>query len=439
MKRGIVAMVGLLALTAAVQNSQAKTLEDLLKEKGVITESDYNDIVKTAPKSAPVAYKLGSGFAFTSPDEKYQLTVGGQVQARYTFTQRDGVNAVSNVSAWNLPRARTFLSGYFLTKDLTFKSFQDWSQLNTFSTAPNSNTSKVMLETLINYRIADEIQLRVGQDKVQYGRQYITSSSQNEFVDNSFVTSAFAPGYDTGLSALGSVAKGLFTYSAAWVGGNGQNVVAADNNNAYNVRLTVNPFGEVKYTEGDLEGSAKPLLALGGSYYHDAVRVAAGTVENNNLGYLGSTGWLGLNKGIFTGTQNINVNMFEADTVFKWQGLALQAEYFWGQANSSVSTSQNLISRGFYAQAGYMVAPKTVELAIRYNWMDYNAYRSNSLKSEVQGAISWYINNHNLKIQADVTSSTYQANAASANGAAAPTGSNSNTDTIFRTQAQILF
>jgi phosphate-selective porin OprO and OprP len=441
MKRGIAVMVSVLALTAAVPNSQAKTLEEVLKEKGVITEADYNDILKSAPKTTPVAYKLGSGFTFTSPDEKYQLIVGGQVQTRYTFTQKDGANAVSNVSAWNIPRARTFLSGYFLTKDLTFKSYQDWAALNNWNSgSTNSNTSKVMLETFMNYRIVDEAQLRIGQDKVQYSRQYITSSSQNEFVDNSFVTSAFVPGYDTGVAVLGSVEKGLFTYSAAWAGGNGQNVVATDNNNSYTIRLTANPFGEVTYSEGDLQGSAKPLLGLGGSYYHDAVRVSGGTVESTNLGYLNTTnGWLGKNIATFTGTQNINVNMFEADTVFKWQGLALQAEYFWGQANGSVNSTQNLIAKGFYTQLGYMVMPKTVELALRYNWMDYNAYKSDSLKSEVQGAISWYINSHNLKIQADVTSSTYQKNAANSTSATAPAAGQSNSDTIFRTQAQILF
>jgi phosphate-selective porin OprO and OprP len=454
MKRSI-AIAGVLAIALAAQSAGAKTLEEVLKEKGVITEADYNEIVKSAPKSTPVAYKLGSGFTFTAPDEKYQLTIGGQLQTRYTFTQKDGANSVSNVSAWNIPRARTYFSGYFLTKDLTFKSYQEWAGLNSWNSGgTNSNTSKVMLDTWLNYRIVDEAQIRVGQDKVQFSRQYITSSAANEFVDNSFVTSAFVPGYDTGIAALGSVAKGLFTYSAAWGGGNGQNTVTTDNNNSYNIRLTVNPFGEFAYSEADIQGSAKPLLTLGSSYYHDSVRLnytaASGTtaastaVESTNLGYLNTTnGWLGKNLSIFTTgaplSENINVQMLELDSAFKWQGLAIQAEYYWGQANSSVRSSKNLISRGFYAQAGYMVLPKTVELAIRYNWMDYNAYATDSLKSEVQGVISWYINSHNLKIQADVTSSSYQKNAANANTAATPAAGNSNTDTIFRTQAQILF
>ena len=59
MKRGIVVLAGLLALAIAGRNVQAKTLEEVLKEKGVITEADYNDILKAAPKTKPVDYKLG--------------------------------------------------------------------------------------------------------------------------------------------------------------------------------------------------------------------------------------------------------------------------------------------------------------------------------------------------------------------------------------------
>ena len=432
MKHGV-AVIGAVVLALAAHGAQAKTLEEVLKEKGVITEADYQDVIKSAPKSKPVDYKLGSGFSFTSPDEKYQLTIGGQVQTRYTFTEKGG-NGTTNVSEWKIPRARTFFSGYFLTKDLTFKSNQDWAALNNYNSTNNSNTSKVLLETFVNYRIVDEAQIRVGQDKVQFSRQYITSTSQNEFVDNSFVTIAFAPTYDTGLSAFGSIGKGLFTYSAAWLGGRGQNVVSSTNNNAYNIRLTANPFGELFYSEADIQGSTKPLLAFGTSYYHDSVKIANGTVENNNLGYLGSNGWLTKSTGTFTGTQNINVQQFEVDAAFKWQGLALQGEYFWGQATSSASSSQNAISRGFYVQAGYLIVPKTVELAIRYNWLDYNVYKPDSLKSEIQWAASWYVEGHNLKLQADLTKSYVQQYADSR--ALAGSGVN---DTIIRAQAQILF
>jgi phosphate-selective porin OprO and OprP len=443
MKRGIVVMVGLLALTAATQNSQAKTLEDVLKEKGVITESDYNDIVKTSPKSAPVAYKLGSGFSFTAPDEKYQLTVGGQLQARYTYFEKDGANQASS-SEWRLRRAKTLFSGYFLTKDLTFKFNQNWAQLATFnSKSTNSNTSQVLEETYVNYRIADEAQIRVGQDKIQFARQWITSSSQDQFVDNSFVTDAFRPSYDTGLGLNGSIAKGLATYSLQWLGGKGQNIPQGTTNSSYNLRLAVNPLGEMKYSESDLDQSAKPLLSLGGAYFHDTIRrstaattTAVNTFDNNNLNFTGTSGWLGLanNNLVFGTTENVNVNTFETDLAFKWQGLSLQSEYFWAEGVGQ-STNATVISKGLYAQAGYMVVPKTVELAIRYAWMDYNQNKTDSLKSEVQGAISWFVSGHNLKVQADITKSFVQ-NYVDARATAHATGME---DTIFRTQAQLLF
>jgi phosphate-selective porin len=474
MKRRII-LAGVLTMALAAQSVGAKTLEEVLKEKGVITEADYNEIIKTTPKTKPLNYKLGQGFTFTSPDEKYQLTLGGMLQVRYTFSELDGPsNApynVGNTSQWALQRARTFFSGYFLTKDLTFRSYQDWAQLNNFNTGTtNSNTSKVVLDTWLNYRIIDEAQLRVGQDKVQFSRQYITSSALNEFVDNSFVTSAFVPTYDTGLSFHGSALNSLLTYSAAWLGGNGQNTLANDNNNSYNFRFTVNPLGPVAYSEADIESSAKPLLGLGGSYYHDTLKASSATAgtttvasfETNNLNYAQSTGWLGKNISFFAipgGTattpivQNVNVEMFQTDLAFKWLGLFAQAEYFWGQGTGQTATlhtnpsgarsfgQPSVISNGFYGQVGYMVLPKTVELAVRYNWLDYNKAQTNSLRTEVQGAISWYINAHNLKIQADVTKANTQANART-NRTAIPSAlvvANPLSDTIFRAQAQLLF
>ena len=442
-----IAIAGILAIALAAQSAGAKTLEEVLKEKGVITEADYNEIIKTAPKSAPVAYKLGSGFTFTAPDEKFQLTVGGQLQARYTYTEKDGVGQ-ANSSEWRLRRAKTLFSGYFLTKDLTFKFNQNWAQLGTFnSNNTYSNTSQVLEETFLNYRIIDEAQIRVGQDKIQYARQWITSSSQDQFVDNAFVTDAFRPSYDTGLGLNGNIAKGLATYSLQWLGGKGQNIPQGTTNSSYNLRLAVNPLGEMKYSESDLDQSSKPLLSLGGAYFHDTIRrntdttkAIANNFDNNNLNFTGTSGWLGTknNNGLFSATTNVNINTVEADLAFKWQGLSLQSEYFWAEGTGSSITAgkdATVISRGFYTQAGFMVVPKTVELALRYAWMDYNQDKADSLKSEVQGAISWFVNGHNLKVQADITKSfvqNYVDTRAAAHGVAME-------DTIFRTQAQLLF
>jgi len=104
-----VAAAGLLVFALAGHSAYAKTLEDILKEKGVITEEDYKEVTK----SAPFDYTLGKGFTFTTPDEKFQLTLGGRLQFRYTFTDFDANNSTkSDISQWNTQRIRMIAQGY---------------------------------------------------------------------------------------------------------------------------------------------------------------------------------------------------------------------------------------------------------------------------------------------------------------------------------------
>ena len=72
MKR-LVFSVGVLAFLLVGKAGLAKTLEEVLKEKGVITEADFKEV--TGGK--PLAYQIGKGFTFTSPDARFQLSLGG--------------------------------------------------------------------------------------------------------------------------------------------------------------------------------------------------------------------------------------------------------------------------------------------------------------------------------------------------------------------------
>ena len=72
-----------------------------------------------------------------------------------------------------------------------------------------------------------------------------------------------------------------------------------------------------------------------------------------------------------------------------------------GQADGQV-TNNTVRSQGYYAQAGYGIIPKKLEAAFRYSYLDPNRDKSNDLQTEVIGALSYYFNNHNLKLQADI-------------------------------------
>jgi phosphate-selective porin OprO/OprP len=433
------------------QSAGAKTLEDVLKEKGVITEDDYKEVTKIKP----LDYKLGEGFTFTSADQKFKLSLGSCMQIRYTYTDLDDANnvpvgaktsTVQDSSKFELKRIKLYFNGYAYTPDLTYKLQANFANL----TGGSTKNGGILEETYMNYRIIDEAQFRFGQDKVQFARQFITSSSAQQFVDLAMVTTAFDPGYDTGLQFLGKVAGGLVTYSAGIFGGLGQNTVRATNDNAFNARVTVNPLGEMKYVESDVDYSEKPLVSFGADYFSDTLKNGtetntAASPNNNQLNFdKVGTGWFTIGSQFlpagkqFSATEKINFNTFSADAAFKYRGFSAQGEYFIGQADGQTSHN-TLRAEGFYAQAGYFVVPKYVEVAARYSWLDPDRDASKDLWIETQGAVSWYINKHNLKIQADYTNIHKQVGYAALTTPLPPWGPSKTDDRQVRLQAQIIF
>jgi phosphate-selective porin OprO and OprP len=433
-------LLGCVAVVSQVQNVSAKTLEDVLQEKGIITAEDY----KSVTKSKPIDYKLGEGFTFTSPDEKFRTTIGSCLQLRYTLMDLDDVNNTAakqavDSSKFELKRIKLYFNGYAYSKDLTYKLQMNFANINGGATSNGG----LLEETWMNYRLLDEVQFRFGQDKVQFGRQFITSSAMQQFVDQSVVTNAFVPGYDTGLMVHGKVAGGLFNYNVAGYGGLGQNTYRATTDNAFAARLAINPLGDLKYAESDVEDSAMPLLSLGGNFYRNTVNAAeqnTSTVTTNNQLNFNSKGkgWFAIGNPLsatakqIAATESVDYNTAGFDAAFKWHGFSAQAEYFQGRADGQ--TSRNTAkSQGFYAQTGFFVIPKTLEVAARYSYIDPNRDAANDLWTETTAAVSWYINNHNLKVQTDYTAVHKQK------GIASTSGAHATDDNQVRLQAQLIF
>ncbi|HXE96476.1 MAG TPA: porin [Dongiaceae bacterium] len=427
----LVLAAGLLLVAGQTGVVSAKSLEDVLKEKGVITEADYKEIVT----SSPVKYKLGEGFNFTSSDGKFSSSIGASYQVRYTLMDLDDANDTAtkhaqDFSKFELRRIKLLFNGYAYSPDLTYKMSINFANI----AGGTTSNGGLLEETWMNYRLYDEVQFRFGQDKVQFGRQFITPSTALQFTEQSVVSAAFAPGYDTGLAIHGKVAGGLFNYSVAGLGGVGQNTFRTTTDNAFAARITANPLGDMKYSEADLDTSVKPLVSVGANFYRDTIFIG----ETNNLGFTKSAGWYGIGSPLMTATQKfsagepLDFNTFGVDTAFKWQGLSVTGEYLAGEAKGQVS-KHKLRAEGFYAQAGYFVIPNKVELAYRYSYLDPNRDASNDHWVENAAAVSWYINKHNLKLQADYTNVHKQSAIASTSG------NNATDDQQVRVQAQILF
>lgn len=398
MKRTMVA-AGLLAALAAGQNVEAKSLEDVLKEKGVITEADYKEVTK----SKPMDYKLGKGFTFTSADEKFQLTLGGRMQFRYTFMDNDSGNDTSQFDA---KRVRMVLQGYAYSKDLTYKLEIDPRQL---AQSKDDSTRGGLVDAFMNYKVMDELQFLVGQTKVKYAYSNIQSDGALMFVDRVPWIGSFAPGYELGAFAYGKFAGGLVDYALSGTNGDGQTNAANTNHNAFAARVGFSPLGAMSNDEPDLAISRKPLFTVGANYYYNNLNAG-----ENTSAY--GTAWNG-----YKDLQN-----FGFDAHFKWMGIALQGEALYAQGDNK-TTDAGKRALGWYTQLGYNITPK-IGVALRYSQYDKDRAKSGDLQSEQIGAVSYYFDKHNLKVQADVGNIHKQ------------TGAVTRTDDMqYRVQAQLVF
>jgi len=426
--KGRFALIGTLALLLAGV-AQAKTLEEILKEKGVITEQEAKDAQKL------VTYRPGAGFSLFSGDE-FSLNIGGRVQAQYEYFARDSkVFPTGDTSSFRLRRVYLWWRGYAFTKDLTFFVLPDMA-------VPN------IADGWINYRFMEEAQVQAGQFIVPYTRQEMNSSATLQFVDRSIVTDFYKPSYDLGAMAWGKVANGLVNWNVSASNGAGQNVRRTTPNNAYTFRVAVNPLGDFPYAESDVDFTAAPLVSVAGSFLLNKIPTnATGGKAEANLAAAYETGFLanGVNYvntsagGTVRAPNDVlDLQMFEIDAAFKWMGIFAQGEYMSATAKGKNSGAK-LESNGWYVQGGYTVLPKTLEIVARYAELDPNtdSFRTKDKRTEVAGGVNYYFAKQAWKVQASVYSLKNEAGIAAA--ATNPSGNTATTDLRMQLQAQLIF
>jgi len=246
---------------------------------------------------------------------------------------------------------------------------------------------------------------------------------------------AFKPSYDVGAMAPGKVAGGMLAWNAGLFNGTGQSGTRTTNSGAWAARLVISPFGEVRYSEPDLENTPSPLLSLGAGYFANTLKRNANTTfldtSSTVPAYSGTSGWLGkaaANTAIFDNTERVDVDTYGFDAAFRWRGLSAQGEYFGGKAEGQ-NQGRTVHSRGYYVQAGYFLLPKRLEVAGRYSSVDPNREKDRDLQVEVTGGISYYFDGHNMKLQGDYTNIHVQQ----------AVGKQPTDDKQLRVQAQLAF
>lgn len=321
----------------------------------------YERAIPAPPKPAfDIAWKDGKT---TIKNKNSELTISNRVQVR--FTEQDPENG-SSKGSFRIRRAKTKFEGWIYTKNLKYELQMNW---------PSSGSA--LEDANLNWDVKGDksFQVKVGQFKAPFGRQELTSSGSQQFVDRSAVSNEFAKGRDIGIQLHGQPAGGTIDWRVGVFNGAGINVSSNDNDKyQYTARLGWQPFGDVKYSEGDFESSNKPLFGL-------------------------AVNWNSNDKHGATSGDDIDQEIVGIDFAFKFKGFSLTGEYFDAENDREIGTDFD--NEGFYVQAGYFFVPKKFETALRYAVLDPNSAVSDNDRTETGIGFSYYFNKHAHKLQAD--------------------------------------
>lgn len=320
----------------------------------------------------------------------FRLGLSNRVQFRFTELFPDGDVQIpgteqpgDSIGSFRIRRAKTQLEGSFWKPEITFELQLGWAGSDSTG---GSATFSGLEDAYLNWDASKKakFQVRAGQYKVPFGRQEMTSSEKQQFVERSILSGEFTRSRDVGVSAWGKLAEGKVEYWAGVFNGNGRNKVINDNNKyQYDARVMFQPWGDVKYSESDFESKDKPLLA-----------VAAGFEKNDLAGSQsappGST------------LSNFDDTTFSGDAVFKYKGFSAYAEGF--SRKRDPQSGESFHSDGFLFQSGYFLKRDVFEVAFRYAWWDPTDQEGGDDQTEVGGAANYYFLKHRFKLQADFRS-----------------------------------
>jgi hypothetical protein len=343
----------------------------------------------------------GKGLTVTTGD-RFSLNLRSRIQLRYQINvpPADAAGERDLSQMMGIGTARLWFSGHVFTPNLAYMI-----QLALASRDYRDGAVSPVYDAYLDWKAHRDLNVRAGQFFVPFDRLRTVRESALQMADRPRPVSELTLDRDAGVTFYSDRFLGERS-PVAWrlgaFGGGGPNLTAGKQPGVLLVgRLELRPLGPIDdSSEGDLERRRKPGLALGGGF--------AGNWNTNRL--RSTTG------ATFSGG---TTDYYHAagDLVFKWLGVALEAEYIWKRAAADQIVSTNAdgsslveytrSAHGWILQTSYVFDPP-IEIVARLSRMYAFAGTDPKLVSEldakgqeVAAGLNYYVNGHRFKVQAD--------------------------------------
>jgi phosphate-selective porin OprO and OprP len=305
---------------------------------------------------------LFSTLGWTAKD-RFNLNTNGLVQPWVSFLAVDGG---TNATTFRVRRARVDFTGNVFNSDVQFRLQPEF-------TGSAGGATATLLDAYVDWTGWKHFQIKFGQFKPAYSREYLTSASNLQFVDRSIVNGTYFLNYDLGVAFHGLFGGG-FDYTLYAINADGANQINKNKDFALGGRFTWAVLGNHGLTYSDVGHSAKSKFDIG----------IAGAYDMAAAGFSGN-----------------KIMRATADMVYAIKGFSMGLE---GHYVSNTTTSQNDL--GVVGQLGYFFLPQKFEVAVRGATIATDttgAFGTGPVDStEITGAFNYFFNGHALKLQGDV-------------------------------------
>ncbi len=349
----VIACACALLFCAAPAHAQGVTVEELLKllrDKKILTEAEFKTFTErqqavkpvaaeepasatkaaaTAPPKDEIRTMYRDGLAFENADKSVSFRANGRVQADYrNFGSPDAANANTfDIRRANISARAAFYNDYEVLIDADF-----------------ATTISHLNNAYLNAAWWKAAQIRVGQFKLPFSLEELTSDTFIDFQERSLVNSLTA-GRARGVMLHGAPVKG-FQYGLAYSNGAGKNT--NDTNNVVDDKTF---SGRAAYNFAQMLEQKDAVYHLGAAFSNGTVPVQSpsiGRTEARGIGFFAPLA--------FDGT-NIDRKRYGLEGALAYGPVKLQSEYILNRFEGTSTLGVNFDRKihGYYAAINWLI------------------------------------------------------------------------------------
>jgi len=357
MKRVLLILTIWGGLVFSAKSQSTDDVLNLLIQKNVVSQKDADSIRAEAAIASQANLAKVKAFPINAGKK---ITIAGYSQVRYQALEETG-----KIDGFDIRRARLDVKGNISPY---------WAYRVQLDLA---GTPK-LIDAYAELKLNDYFNFTIGQAKIPFSLENLTSSNKLELIDRSQAVEALVArgkdvggnqnGRDIGIQLGGTILKlkdrPVLDYRLGVYNGSGINTTDTNEKKDFATLLIVHPVVGLDISAALYNGS------------RFVPEVKTGTV-------------------ITTPSKNVDRNRYGFDLNYDLKDLAIRGEYIHG--------TDDLVDReGYYFQAGYYFLQKKLQLIAKYDFYDAD-------KAKVDNASTWYVFganynfNTNVRLQANYT------------------------------------